>query len=160
MTNKFTNPFRYTPHPLVRNAANLVISDLDRRIQEGLLPEEVCTGFKAGKMLGVLVCESENNENGPVYLAGFSGSVGGCSTIEGFVPPIFDLMDPEGYYKQEEEKISSLNDLIRELQNASEYHDYKRMLWLAEGERESELMTMRERMAESKKDRDRRRAEG
>ena len=160
MTNKFTNPFRYTPHPLVRNAANLVICDLDRRIREGLLPEEVCTGFKAGKMLGVLVCESENNENGPVYLAGFSGSVGGCSTIEAFVPPIFDLMDPEGYYKQEEEKISSLNDLIRELQNASEYHDYKRMLWLAEGERESELMTMRERMAESKKDRDRRRAEG
>ena len=160
MTNKFTNPFRYTPHPLVRDAANLVISDLDRRIREGLLPEEVCTGFKAGKMLGVLVCESENPESETVYLAGFSGSVGGCSTIEGFVPPIFDLMDPEGYYKQEEEKISSLNDLIRELQNASEYHDYKRMLWLAEGERESELMTMRERMAESKKDRDRRRAEG
>lgn len=160
MTNKFTNPFRYTPHPLVRNAANLVISDLDRRIREGLLPEDVCTGFKAGKMLGVLVCESENPESETVYLAGFSGSVGGCSTIEGFVPPIFDLMDPEGYYKQEEEKISSLNDLIRELQNASEYHDYKRMLWLAEGERESELMTMRERMAESKKDRDRRRAEG
>ena len=160
MTNKFTNPFRYTPHPLVRDAANLVISDLDRRIQEGLLPEEVCTGFKAGKMLGVLVCESENPESETVYLAGFSGSVGGCSTIEGFVPPIFDLMDPEGYYKQEEEKISSLNDLIRELQNASEYHDYKRMLWLAEGERESELMTIRERMAESKKDRHRRRAEG
>ena len=125
-----------------------------------MLPEDVCTGFKAGKMLGVLVCESETPKSETVYLAGFSGSVGGCSTIEGFVPPIFDLMDPEGYYKQEEEKISSLNDLIRELQNASEYHDYKRMLWLAEGERESELMTMRERMAESKKDRDRRRAEG
>ena len=160
MNHRFTNPFRYTPHPLVRDAANIVISDLDKRIREGLLPEDVCTGFKAGKMLGVLVCESENPESGPAYLAGFSGSVGGCSMIEGFVPPIFDLMDPEGYYKQQEEKITDLNDLISELQNASEYHDYKRMLWQAEAERESELMTMRERMAESKKDRDRRRAEG
>ena len=50
--------------------------------------------------------------------------------------------------------------MIIELQNASEFYDYKKMLWLAEGERESELMTMRERMAESKKDRDIRRAEG
>ena len=124
------------------------------------MPEDVCTGFEAGKMLGVLVCESENPEKRPVFLAGFSGSVGGRSTIEGFVPPIFDLMDPEGYYKQQEEKISSLNDIINELQNASEFHDYKRMLWLAEGERESEIMTMRERMAASKTDRDRRRTEG
>ena len=154
MNHRFTNPFRYTPHPLVRDAANIVISDLDKRIREGLLPEDVCTGFKAGKMLGVLVCESENPESGPAYLAGFSGSVGGCSMIEGFVPPIFDLMDPEGYYKQQEEKITDLNDLISELQNASEYHDYKRMLWQAEAERESELKTMRERMAESKKDGD------
>lgn len=160
MTSRFTNPFRYTPHPLVRDAAKFVISDLDRRIEEGLLPEDVCDGFKAGKMLGVLVCEPENPEVGPVYLAGFSGSVGGCSTIEGFVPPIFDLMDPNGHYKQQEEKITDLNNLIRELQNASEYHDYFKMLWHAESERDAELMVMRERMAASKEDRNRRRAEG
>ena len=100
--DKFTDPFRYTPHPLVRNAAKFVISDLDRRIEEGLLPMEVCNGFKEGKMLGVLVCDSGIPDKDPVFLAGFSGSVGGLSVIEGFVPPIYDLMDPDGYYKKME----------------------------------------------------------
>ena len=59
MTDKFTNPFRYSPHPLVKIAAEFVISDLDKRISEGMLPDKVCRGFKEGKMLGVLVCKSE-----------------------------------------------------------------------------------------------------
>ena len=160
MTDKFTNPFRYTPHPLVKLAAEFVISDLDRRISEGQLPEKVCRGFKEGKMLGVLVCKSEEYGSEPLYLAGFSGSVGGCSIIEGFVPPIFDLTSPSGYYKKKEAEISDLNDLIADFKNASEYHDYQRMLWTAEAQREADLMDMRERMAASKKDRDRRRAEG
>jgi tRNA pseudouridine32 synthase/23S rRNA pseudouridine746 synthase len=160
VTEKFTNPFRYTPHPLVKVAAEVVISDLDRRISEGLLPDKVCRGFKEGKMMGVLVCKSKEDGSEPVYLAGFSGSVGGCSIIEGFVPPIFDLNDPDGYYKQKEAEITDLNEFITDLKNASEYHDYWRMLWRAEAEREADLMVMRERMAASKKERDRRRAEG
>jgi tRNA pseudouridine32 synthase/23S rRNA pseudouridine746 synthase len=160
VTEKFTNPFRYTPHPLVKVAAEVVISDLDRRISEGLLPDKVCRGFKEGKMMGVLVCKSKEDGSEPVYLAGFSGSVGGCSIIEGFVPPIFDLNDPDGYYKQKEAEITDFNEFITDLKNASEYHDYWRMLWRAEAEREADLMVMRERMAASKKERDRRRAEG
>ena len=158
--DKFTDPFRYTPHPLVRNAAKFVISDLDRRIEEGLLPMEVCNGFKEGKMLGVLVCDSGIPDKDPVFLAGFSGSVGGLSVIEGFVPPIYDLMDPDGYYKKMEAEITDLNDLIKDLENASEYHDYIKMLWTAEAVKDSELKDMRERMAVSKKDRDQRRAAG
>ena len=160
MTCKFTNPFRYSPHPLVVSAARFVISDLDRRIEEGLLPEEVCKGFKDGKMLGVLVCEPEGADMEPIYVAGFSGSVGNCSHIEGFVPPIFDLMDPNGYYKQQEQKITDLNNLITDLEGASEFHDYHIMLWTAEAQRDADLMTMREQMAESKKNRAIRRAEG
>mgnify|MGYP003289858357 CR=1 FL=1 len=92
--DSFNDPFRYRPHPIIAAAAEEVLK---------MVPE---SDFRQGKMLGVLVCESENPEVGPVYLAGFSGSVGGCSTIEGFVPPIFDLMDPNGHYKQQEEKIT------------------------------------------------------
>ena len=163
-TKGFTDPFRYAPHPLVRKAAEVVME----RIQG--MDESIRSGFEDGKMLGVLVVgvpagisdfrDWLDEERRIGFIAGFSGSVSGLSHIEGFVPPIFDLMDPNGYYKQEEEKITALNDVIYELQNASELYDYKKMLWQAEAERESELMTMRERMAESKKDRDRRRAEG
>lgn len=160
----FTDPFRYAPHPLVRKAAEIVME----RVKG--MDENTRTGFEEGKMLGVLVVgvpagisdftDWLDEERRIGFIAGFSGSVSGSSHIEGFVPPVFDLMDPNGYYKQQEKKITELNDVIIELQNASEFYDYKKMLWLAEGERESELMTMRERMAESKKDRDIRRAEG
>lgn len=156
----FTDPFRYTPHPLVISAAESVITDLDRRIKDGALPADVCKGFREGKMLGVLVCESGTPEQDPIYLAGFSGSVGGCSMIEGFVPPIYDLMDPDGHYKRMEAEITDLNNLIKELQNASEYHEYFRMLWTAESVRDSELRQMREQMEASRKDRAQRRANG
>lgn len=159
MTCKFTNPFRYSPHPLVRSAAESVISDLDKRIEEDLLPYPVCQGFKEGKMLGVLICEDPASGSTQT-LAAFSGTVGGQSMVEGFVPPIYDLMDPDGYYKKMEAEITDMNDLIKELSNASEYYDYKKMLWMAESERDSALEEMRERMAASKKDRVQRRAAG
>lgn len=163
--HKFTDPFRYLPHPLVRSAAESVISDLDRRIENGLLPQEVCNGFRDGKMLGVLICEPARHSDGDARgnlttLAAFSGSVGGYSIIEGFVPPILDLMDPDGYYKKKEEEITDLNEFIVDLMNASEYHEYKRMLWTAEAVRDSELALMRERMDASKKDRAQRRENG
>ena len=163
-TKGFTDPFRYAPHPLVRKAAEVVM----KRVHG--MDESIRSGFEDGKMLGVLVVgvpagisdfrDWLDEERRIGFIAGFSGSVAGLSHIEGFVPPIFDLMDPNGHYKQEEEKITALNDVIIELKNASEFYDYKKMLWQAEAEREAELMDMRERMAASKKDRARRRAEG
>ena len=56
----FTNPFRYSPHPLVRKAAREVMERLDGMISSGLLSDEVARGFTEGKMLGVLVCRSED----------------------------------------------------------------------------------------------------
>ena len=160
MIGKFTDPFRYSPHPLVRSAAESVISDLDRKIEEGLLPKEVCKGFKEGKMLGVLICESTTTDSEHVVLAGFSGSVGNCSMIEGFVPPIYDLTDPNGYFKEKEAEITKLNHQISELQNSTEYCELNMRLSHAKDERDSELEEMRARMAASKQDRARRRAEG
>ena len=60
-------------------------------------------------MLGVLIYEGETSHhcegetNGDLqYLAAFSGTVGGCSIVDGFVPPIYNLTDPNGYYKKME----------------------------------------------------------
>lgn len=112
MNQPFTNPFRYEPHPLVREAARLVMERLDRLISDGMLPEEVCRGFSEGKMLGVLVCRETPENESYCFLAAFSGSVGGQSTVEGFVPPIYDLLDPTGYFKEREAEISALNGQI------------------------------------------------
>lgn len=96
----------------MREAARLVMERLDRLISDGTLPEEVCRGFSEGKMLGVLVCREAPGSDSYCFLAAFSGSVGGQSTVEGFVPPIYDLLDPTGYFKEREAEISALNGQI------------------------------------------------
>lgn len=66
--------------------------------------------FAEGKMMGVLMVRDEEGRES--FLYGFSGLAGGRSRVEGFVPPIFDLTDPEGYFKREEAGISELNRQI------------------------------------------------
>ena len=96
----FTNPFRYTPHPLVREAAEAVIREIDGS-------EELSSMFAEGKMMGVLIVKDQ--EDNLLTLKGFSGTVGGKARIDGFVPPIFDLTCPGGYYREKEAEISEIN---------------------------------------------------
>lgn len=64
---------------------------------------------RSGKMFGVLVVETTD---GPRYLAGFSGKIDESTTIEGFVPPIFNTLEEEGLFKQGEAELSALTQRI------------------------------------------------
>lgn len=143
--SSFTDPFRYAPHPLVRHAASEVIERIDS-------DQRLSAAFKEGKMLGVLVCS--DREGHPGYLAAFSGNVGGRSIIEGFVPPIFDLADPEGYFKKEETRISELTRRIDELAGGDRLKAAKDRLAECVLSSEKELQQRRSAMMESKKERD------
>ena len=112
ISGSFTDPFRYVPHPLVIHAAQDVTEHINRLCGN----EAVALGFSEGKMLGVLVAIDSNGRTG--YLAGFSGNVGGKSLIEGFVPPIYDLLAPSCQFRQREEEISSINRQISELESS------------------------------------------
>lgn len=70
---RFTDPFRYVPHPLVKEAAGLIIQEIEN-------DPELNEAFMEGKMLGVLVVSDNDGRIG--YLAGFSGNVGGRSHID------------------------------------------------------------------------------
>lgn len=102
----FTNPFRYAPHPLVREAAESVIREIDSS-------DYMASLFAEGKMMGVLLAEDKHGNI--LTLKGFSGSIGGRGYLEGFVPPIFDLTCPGGYYRTHEQEISKLNQQIESL---------------------------------------------
>lgn len=79
--SKFTYPFRYVPSPEVQAEAKALISHIESTPElDGI--------FRQGKMLGVLICSDA--QDGKVVLRAFSGLAGGRSTVEGFVPPIFD----------------------------------------------------------------------
>ena len=146
----FTDPFRYFPHESVRLAASLVIRDIDS-------DPELCATFSEGKMLGVLLCDSEENQKESCYLAAFSGNAGGHSCIEGFVPPIYDLTRPDGHFRQEEAKITAINKRITELTESEDLKSLHLELSAAQKSYTRELEIMRAGMAISRSERKKRR---
>ena len=158
--HRFTDPFRYAPHPAVAEAARLVISHID---STPLLAD----AFSEGKMLGVLVCSIPEDRNTVIpgdpatvipgsdreslhYLAAFSGNVGGRSHIEGFVPPIFDLQDPAGHFKVREAEITELNHKIYALSNSEQLITLEAALRKANEDKEAALADYRMQMAQSR----------
>ena len=70
-------------------------------------------------MFGVLVVETSNGEIG--YLAAFSGNLAHSNQHAFFVPPVYDLLQPDGFFKIEEEQISQINRQIKTIETSSEY---------------------------------------
>ena len=123
LPEKFTYPFHYTPHPLCVLAAEEVKEYIASR-------KEWQEELAFGKMFGVLIVQTNNRitnneENQIGYLAAFSGNLDGKNLHPYFVPPVYDLLQPEGFFKIEEEQISAINIRIRELENSSSYLDSK-----------------------------------
>lgn len=145
----FTDPFRYVPHSAVQKAARLVMDMIDQ-------DESLATEFGQGKMLGILVVKCLDSSVG--YVAAFSGNVGGRSMIKGFVPPIFDLTDPEGKFRIKEAEISLINTTVSRLNRSDELSNLKMELIEAEQNRDKSIAAMRIKMSASKKERERVRA--
>ena len=119
LPEKFTYPFHYTPHPLCVLAAEEVKEYIASR-------KEWQEELASGKMFGVLIVQTDNGitnneENQIGYLTAFSGNLAGKNLHPYFVPPVYDLLQPEGFFKIEEEQISAINIRIRELENSSSY---------------------------------------
>lgn len=112
LPHQFTYPFHYTPHPLCVMAAAEVQAYLSA--QEAWKDER-----QQGKMFGVLVVQTERGKIG--YLAAFSGILAGKNIHPFFVPPVYDLLQPQGFFKKEEEEISAINRRIRSMQESEEY---------------------------------------
>ena len=104
----FTYPFHYLPHPLCVRASEEVQHYLESRT-------DWHDELQQGKMFGVLVVQTPQGEIG--YLAAFSGNLAGSNLHEFFVPPVYDLLNPDGYFKEEEARISSLNVILNEVKN-------------------------------------------
>lgn len=142
LPESFNNPFRYQPHPLVSIAAEEIMK----------LADEADVDFSEGKMMGVLIVSDSEGEYG--YLAGFSGSINGKCIVKGFVPPIFDLLEPDGHFKKAESEISRMNIRIAALESSEELTSLKEELKAAEQKRDEDICAMKAEMALSKAKRD------
>jgi tRNA pseudouridine32 synthase / 23S rRNA pseudouridine746 synthase len=118
---KFTFPFYYDPHPLALLAMNQLQDYLSTQ-QElnhnfGLNTEQ--DGLIIGKMFGVLVVEDKHGELG--FLAAFSGKLADSNDHDYFVPPVFDILDSEGFFRKEEIVINDMTIEIAELEKDETY---------------------------------------
>ena len=151
LPRRFTCPFCYEPHPLALMAA--------KRVQQYVASrDDWADELSAGKMLGVLVVRSEDSQLG--YLAAFSGNLAGSVRHDYFVPPVYDLLDPQGEFKQGEAQITAINHELEHMEQSPELADIRRRESLARQEQADEIGDFKALMARHKLERDERRQRG
>lgn len=151
LPEKFTFPFHYTPHSLTRIAADEVRSYLSTRLD---WQDEI----GIGKMFGVLIVRT--SDGGIGYLAAFSGNLSGSNMHDFFVPPVYDLLNPDGYFRKEESEISALNRRISEISRSDSYLMAKKEQEEIKIQASSSLASAKEELKRGKNDRDEKRANG
>lgn len=111
LPRQFTCPFLYEPHPLALVAVGQVQQYVASRT-------DWADEMAAGKMLGVLVARDGQGRLG--FLAAFSGNLAGSVRHDYFVPPVYNLLDPQGEFKQGEAQITAINHEVERLERAPE----------------------------------------
>ena len=147
---RMNNPLDYEPHPLCIAACKELQAYLAERKD---WREEI----DKGKMFGVLIVKKNDKEIG--YLAAYSGQIGGRSDWKGFVPAVFDYLQPDGYFKTHEAKITELNQHIAHLINNPEIKETERILNKLHKVQEHKLNLHKMQITEAKAKRDARRQE-
>lgn len=149
LPDQFPFPFTYEPHELCR----IAVQELQERLVcnaewnklFGLKNEQTAIG----KMFGVLVVQKEDGTLG--YLSGFSGAIDGCNTFSGFVPPVYDLLNPQGFFKLGEQELSEINSTINRLENSQDLKTAQEVLEEAKGKQEQIQTEWKSRLKVCKK---------
>ncbi len=110
LPQQFTCPFCYEPHGL----ALMAVEQVQRYVASR---DDWADELASGKMLGVLVVSDTEGRLG--YLAAFSGNLAGSVRHDFFVPPVYDLLDPQGEFKQGEAQITAINHEVERLEHDS-----------------------------------------
>lgn len=147
---KFTYPFYYEPNELGKIAS----LELQEHLSEnhnwthnfGLTKDEE---NPTGKMFGVLVVENESNEIG--YLAAFSGKIAGVNLLDNFVPPVYDMLNNEGFFMKGQEEITKINKRVRELELDPKIKAIEKELKIKETQFENEIKIQKDQNVELKK---------
>ncbi len=150
LPEKFTFPFYYVPHPLALQAADLLqnylVEQQDWRHDFGFTEFE--DSYTCGKMFGVLVVKNADGELG--YLQAFSGKLAGSVHHSGFVPPVFDMLDEDGFYRKGEEELNQLNREIERLQADPKFIELQNLLVHLRLAAEEELLRAKEDFKQAK----------
>ena len=112
------SPFYYTPSARCEQAVSVILDTIRNHPE---WHEEV----RKGKTFGVLITDSET-------LYAYSGQMLGRYDVEGFVPPVFDYLDENGYFKTHEKEIVEINKEIERLSASDELRQVREALYAVE----------------------------
>lgn len=142
LPRQFTFPFHYVPHKLCIEAAREVQTHIEQH-------HAIAAELSQGKMLGVLVVQCPDGSIG--YLAAYSGNLSDAANDAGwFVPPVYDLLRPDGEFKRGEAAISAISHRIAALEQSHEFMALKQQLTDAISRQHSEEAAYRTTMAQAK----------
>ncbi|TYA78566.1 RluA family pseudouridine synthase [Seonamhaeicola marinus] len=153
LPEKFTFPFYYEPHAL----SILASEDLQHYLEKeadfdhnfGLKPD--AQGMVIGKMFGVMVVQREDQSIG--YLAAFSGKLAESNVHKGFVPTVYDTLNPKGFYKIGEQELNQMNKEIEILESSDDYCSAKKKYEDNVKAFDSELKELKQTIKEKKAER-------
>ncbi|MDC5705079.1 pseudouridine synthase [Vibrio europaeus] len=111
LPEKFTFPFYYQPHPLCVLATQQLQRHLT--VQQAWHHDFGIDGNPegTGKMFGVLLVQSPEGEIG--YFSAFSGKIADQNLLPGFVPPVFDMLAEESFFRTDLAEITQLNQAVK-----------------------------------------------
>lgn len=153
LPEKFTYPFCYEPHPLCIKAA----TELQKLImsgecwQDAMRQESLRKETDDGKMFGVLIVEKDGRTG---YLAAYSGQIGGRNDWPFFVPAVFDMLNPDGYFKVREKEITGINRTVNTLLDSEERKAAVKALELERQKAADSIAAYKARIREAKAERD------
>nr|WP_087016457.1 RluA family pseudouridine synthase [Thaumasiovibrio subtropicus] len=149
---QFTFPFCYQPHPMAIAASEALQDALSQPLEWehdfGLVQESESA---TGKMFGVLVVENAQGELG--YLRAYSGKVAESNHLPGFVPPVFDMLDEDGFFLPEQAEINKINHQLDAALASQDYVVAKTQWQTVANDAKTALSTHREQMQINKKSR-------
>lgn len=108
-------------------------------------------GGGVGKMFGLLVVKNQHDKFG--YLSAFSGKINDTVAVDGFVPPVFDTLVYDGFYKTGERTLDGLTHEIEALLKSQDYLLKQEELALLKRNHQVELKFTSEQIKSAKADR-------
>ncbi|MFD1187221.1 pseudouridylate synthase [Pontibacter rugosus] len=139
LPEKFTYPYKYTPHPLSKSAAAELQEYLHHQNEWehnfGLKNGQ--EGKVVGKMFGVLVVKTAQGQVG--YLAAFSGKLAGGYHHARFVPPVYDALAEGSFLNSGMKELTRINNEIKALEERSTEESLHQVAALQKVRRENSI---------------------
>ncbi|MGV1000354.1 pseudouridine synthase [Empedobacter falsenii] len=125
LPKKFDYPFYYEPTEIAKQACKEVQEYLENQtdFEHNFGLENDLSSTPIGKMFGVLVVRNQENKIG--YLAAVSGKLANTNQHKIFVPPVFDMLNKNGFFLEQEERLNEINRILESLENNQNYLQVK-----------------------------------